>query len=463
MHSKDHAIVMGASLAGLLAARVLSDHFKRVTLIERDELPSGPTPRRGVPQGVHCHGLLASGRRILDDLFPGFTAEAIAQGAIPGDPVRDCRWFLSGACLARPASKLNALLASRPLLEDLVRQRVLALANVTLQQNSQVERLTATPDRRRITGVVCAGAPLASDLVIDATGRGSRTPLWLTGLGYDAPAEETMDVGLRYTTRSFRRHPADLNGDIATVIPPTPAGKRGGVMLAQEGDRWTVTLMGHFEQHAPEDLPGFLGYARSLPAPFIFDTIRDAEPLGEAHSTRFPSSRRRHYERLESFPEGILVMGDAVCSFNPVYGQGMSVAALAAETLDSALWIRAPHLARRFFERLARIVDTPWSIAAGNDLRIPDVNGPRNPFTHAINWYMERLHRAAHHDEQLALAFHQVGNLVAPPAGLLHPRQAFRVLRGNLRAARYRDTGNMSATAIARAPAASTSPSGIPR
>jgi hypothetical protein len=219
---------------------------------------------------------------------------------------------------------------------------------------------------------------------------------------------------------------------LATVIPCTPHGKRGGVMLAQEGDRWTVTLVGHFEQHATEDLAGFLDYARSLPAPFIYEAVRGAEPLGPAHTTRFPASRRRRYEYLHRFPEGLLVMGDAMCSFNPVYGQGMSVAALEAEALDAALWIRAPQLARRFFQQVSHVIDTPWSIAAGNDLRIPEVIGPRGPLVNAVNWYLDRFQRAAQHDATLAVAFHRVGNLLAAPATLLHPRRMLRVLRASL-------------------------------
>lgn len=433
MPNQDHAVVLGASVAGLLAARVLADHFQQVTILERDALPLGTDARRGVPQGAHCHALLASGRRVIEDLFPGLTAEAVAQGAVLGDAARDCRWFLAGGRLASSSSDLIALLASRPFLESLIRQHVLAIANITVRPQSQVEGLTATATRDRVTGVICDGTPLAADLVIDATGRVSRLPLWLEQLGYDAPPDETIEVGLRYTTRSFRRHAADLGGDLATVIPPTPEGKRGGVMLAQEGDRWTVTLVGHFEQHAPEDLAGFLDYARSLPAPYIYETVRDAEPLGPAHSTRFPASRRRRYEYLHRFPEGLLVLGDAVCSFNPVYGQGMSVAALEAEALDAALWIRTPQLARRFFQQISRVIDTPWSIAAGNDLRMPEVVGPRGPLVNGVNWYMERFQRAAQHDAVLAVAFHRVGNLLAPPATLLQPKQLLRVVRASFK------------------------------
>lgn len=430
MQKKEHAIVMGASMAGLLATRVLATHFNRVTLIERDTLPDGPAPRRGVPQGVHAHGLLTSGRQILDRLFPGFTQEAVAAGALTGDIVRDCRWFFAGACLARPASNFVGLLASRQLLESIVRRRVLALPNVILLQ-CQVDGLDTNTARDRVTGVICNDRPLDADLVVDATGRGSRTPQWLNSLCYPAPAEESIEVGLRYTTRVFRRRPQDMNGDVAAIIPPTPEGKRGGVMLAQEGDSWIATMVGHFGQGAPEDLDGFLDYASSLPAPDIYDVIRHAEPVGGAHVMRFPASRRRRYENLTRFPEGYLVMGDSICSFNPIYGQGMSVAALEAEALDAAL--RNGEAAPRFFRRLAQIVDIPWSIAVGNDLRMPETVGPRTRMNTVINWYMAHLHRAAHHDAELSLAFHKVGNLLASPPSVMHPRLMLRVLAGSLR------------------------------
>lgn len=430
-----HAALVGGSMAGLLCARVLSDHFHRVTILERDRFPTGPDNRRGVPQGRHAHGLLASGGQVIEQLFPGISSELVAAGAIAGDPVRDARWFIEGACLDRSPSGLKGLVMSRPLLEAAVRKRVLALPNVAARENVTVDGLAKSPDHARVAGVHIGDETLHADLVVDCSGRGSHSPRWLESLGYAQPVEDRVEISVAYTTRSFRRHPLHLNGDVAVVVPATPEGKRGGVLLAQEGDRWTLTLIGYFGQVAPSELDGFIEYARSLPTPCIYEAIRDAEPLGEPASSRYPASTRRRYERLDRFPEGFLVFGDAICSFNPIYGQGMSVSALEAEQLAAVLARKSPGtLAKQFFRQAAKVIDIPWGITVGSDLRMKETVGPRTPAVKFINWYMSKLHRAAHRDPVASLAFHRVGNLLAPPPTVLHPRLAARVLLGNLRA-----------------------------
>jgi len=434
--NRKHAIVMGGSMAGLLAARVLSDHFAQVTLIERDALPAGPEQRRGVPQGRHTHGLLGGGRNVLERYFPGISQTLVDRGALTGDIVRETRWFFEGGCLNRPESGLRGLLLTRPLLESGVRERVLAIPNVVRRDDTAVEGLVFDASSQRVTGVRVAGETLAADLVLDATGRGSKTPQWLEAAGYEKPQEETVQVALGYCTRFFRRKPTDLNGDLAVICPATPEGKRGGVLLAQEGDRWTLTLIAYFGNYPPEDLKGYIDFAQTLPAPYIHEVIRTAEPLGDAMSTRYPASLRRRYERLKRFPGGFLVFGDAMCSFNPIYGQGMTVAALEAVELEKTLASGDGDLARSFFRRASRLVDIPWSIAAGGDMRFPETVGPRNAGVKFINWYLSKLHRAAHRDPVVALAFHKVGNLLAAPPSILHPRIAFRVLLGNVKSAR---------------------------
>lgn len=430
--NQQHAIVMGGSMAGLLAARVLSDHFQQVTLVERDPFPEGVAQRRGVPQGRHTHGLLASGSRVLEDLFPSISKELVDGGAIKGDIVRDSRWFHEGACLSRFASGLEGLLMTRPFLEGMVRNRVHAIPNVRMRDNCDVQGLAASADRSRVTGIQVNDEVLPADLVIDATGRGSRTPKWLQEMGYAEPVEDRVEISLGYTTRFFRRRPQDMNGDIAAVIPATTEGKRGGVMLAQEGDRWTVTLISHFGKPAPEELPGFIEFARTLPAPYIYQIVRNAEPLSEPVTSRFPASLRRRYEKLDRFPEGFLVFGDAISSFNPIYGQGMSVASLEAAELAKTLAEGTLGIAKRFFARAAKVVDIPWSIAVGADLRMPEAVGPRNAAINFLNWYMSKLHKAAHSDQVASLTFHHVANLLAPPESVMHPRVALRVLWRNL-------------------------------
>jgi 2-polyprenyl-6-methoxyphenol hydroxylase-like FAD-dependent oxidoreductase len=429
----DHAIVIGGSMAGLLCARVLADHCGQVTIIERDSFPDAVENRRGVPQGRHTHAILASGRNVIEKFFPGISSELIRDGGIAGDISQDARWFVGGGTLVRFKTGLEGLLVSRPFLETAVRKKVLAIPNVKVRENTVVDGLESNADRSRVTGVRIGSETFPADLVVDATGRGSHSPQWLESMGYPKPVEDRVEVGLAYTTRLFRRSGEELDGAGAVIIPPDPEGKRGGVMLAQEGGRWTVTLIGHFGQRAPEELDGFIEYAQSLPGRYIYDVIRAAEPIGEAISARFPASLRRRYEKLQRFPEGYLVFGDAISSFNPIYGQGMSASALEAAAVAEVMSQGTRDLARRFFERASKVVDIPWSIAVGNDLRMKETVGPRSAGVSFINWYMSKLHYAAHGDPVAAMAFHLVGNLLAPPPSVMHPRVVWRVLKGNLR------------------------------
>jgi flavin-dependent dehydrogenase len=301
-------------------------------------------------------------------------------------------------------------------------------------ESALVTGLVASQDGRRVTGIRTGTETLPADLVVDATGRGSHSPQWLARLGYDGPEVETVQAEIKYTTRIFRRQSNALGGALGAIVTATPQGKRGGVMIAQEGNRWIVTLTGRFGHQAPEELEGFIEFARTLPGPDIYDVIRQAEPIGEGLSARFPASIRKRYEKLSRFPAGYLVVGDAICSFNPVYGQGMSVAALEALELEECLKENPADLAARFFARARAVVDIPWSIAAGNDLRMPEAVGRRTARVRFVNWYISKLHQAGHADPACALAFHRVGNLMAPPPSILRPPIAMRVLRYHLSA-----------------------------
>ena len=436
MALEPRASVIGGSMAGLLAARVLSDYFEEVVLFDRDRFPTDVADRKGVPQGRHAHALLSSGRQALESLFPGLVEELTAKGALRVD-IKGLRWFDNGGYHAR-CTGIEALLASRALLETHVRARVRALRNVRLIDGCDVESLMLTPDSSRVTGVraklVAGGAEqdYPADLVVEAGGRGSQTPAWLGAAGFQQPVEESIRVGLAYSTRIFRRRPEHLDGDFAMIIPSAPPGRRGGAMLAMEGDRWMVTLFGMLGDDPPTDSQGFVDFARSLPAPDIYNVVTSAEPLTDPLPFKYPASCRRRYENLERFPEGYLVFGDAICSFNPIYGQGMSVAALQARALAASLGAATAGVAKRFFTAAAKVVDNPWLMAVGGDLRYPSVEGPRTAIGNFINWYLGKLHIAARKDPELTLAFHTVANLLADPPTLLKPGIAFRVARGNL-------------------------------
>jgi hypothetical protein len=270
-----------------------------------------------------------------------------------------------------------------------------------------------------------------ADLVVDASGRGSSSPAWLESIGYIRPAEEKIEIGLGYTTRIYRRRPTDLNGKLAVVVAGSGPNWRNGVVLYQTEDRWIVSLGGFFGDHAADDDPLFAAYAGSLPTSEIYDIVAHGEPLSDFASYRYPANLRRRYEELTQFPRGYLVFGDAICSFNPVYGQGMTVAAQEAALLRQCLEAGDADLARRFFAAAKGAIDVPWDIAVGNDLRHPKVQGPRSPKVRFINWYIGKLHMAARHDAELATAFLRVANLEASPTLLLSPANVLRVIRGN--------------------------------
>ncbi len=332
---------------------------------------------------------------------------------------------------------------SRPLLEDGVRRRVRALPNVRITAGCDVTRLLATADRARVTGVTlrrrAAGAEeevVPADLVVDAGGRGSRAPAWLEGLGYDRPAEEKIVIDLAYTTRVYRRRPGDLPGAKFAIAQPAPPHQtRTGVLLPLEGDRWIATLGGWLGDHAPTDEAGFLAFARSLPAPDLYAVIRRAEPLGEAVVHKFPANLRRRYERLARVPAGYLALGDALCSFNPVYGQGMTSGALQAAALGACLRegrAEGAGLPRRFYRRAAKVIDTPWQMAAGADFAYPAVTGHKPVGTDLVNRYFGLVLRAAVADPAVCRTLVEVTNLLAPPRALFAPRVVWRVARAAL-------------------------------
>lgn len=427
------AMVIGASMGGLLAARALSDHYQQVVILERDHLPAVAEQRKGVPQGRHAHGLLAQGRVVLEEFFPGLTDDLVAQGALKGDIIGGSYWYHNGGFHAQFDSELMGLLVSRPLLEGYVRSRVLALPGVKVLPGTSMHGLLA--EGERVVGVKLDPEglhELRAELVVDASGRGSQLPKWLEGLGFERPREETVKIDLAYATRIYQRREQDFGGKEAFVIGSNAPEARGGVVLAIEGNRWIVTLAGFLGDHPPTDEEGFMEFAKSLPVPHIYNLIKDAKPLSEITPYRFPGSQRRRYERLRRFPQGLLATGDAICSFNPVFGQGMTVAAAEAKALSECLRAGPRNLAQRFFKKAARLVDSPWSIAVGADLRYPQVQGPRNGMVNFINWYVAKLHIAARHDPRVVLAFQKVANLMAPPPSILAPGIALRVLRGNL-------------------------------
>jgi 2-polyprenyl-6-methoxyphenol hydroxylase-like FAD-dependent oxidoreductase len=437
----DHAVVLGASLAGLLAARVLADAYDRVTVVERDPLPMTAENRKGVPQGRHAHVLLAQGAQILDELFPGLLDDLAAGGAPVVRDLGEFRFSPGGHRLrlkGRPAQPFICQ-ASRPLLEGRVRARVRALPSVEIIDRCEVVGLVATTARDRVTGVrILHGAngveeTLGTDLVLDATGRGGRATAWLAAIGYELPPEEQLPIHVRYATRHLRLRQGALGGEKFVAVGAEPDRPTSLVLFAEEQGRWVLTLIGYDRHHPPADPPGFLAFAETIAPPDVFAAICDAESLDDIVTYRFPANLRRRYERLRRFPAGLLVFGDALCSTNPAYALGMSVAALQAAALRDSLASGDGDLARRFFRAAAKPITMAWQLTVGSDLSLPQVQGPRPLPVRAINAYVNRVLTAAERDPAVAEQFLRVAALQDPVMRLFRPSAALRVVLGNLR------------------------------
>ena len=439
-----NALVIGGSMAGLFAARVLSEHFERVTILERDRFPDGPKFRKGVPQSRHLHGFMIRGRRISDRLFPGLSEELEEAGAVPLDSANDFEWLTPAGFAPRFSSGLPLLMSSRDLLEWTVRKRVAALPQVTFLEKTDVTGLLPTPNgegvaavklrSRKAKGAARGQELLRADLVVDASGRNSNASKWLKALGYTPPEETYINSHLGYASRVYRRperFEQDWKGLNAQATPPEVTC--GGVLLPLEGDRWMVTLSGLGGDHPPTDEAGFMDFARSLRTPLLYEAIRDAEPLSAISGYRDTENRRRHYEKLSRQPNNFLVTGDAACAFNPVYAQGMTTAALGAEVLEECLCEShaLTGLSKRFQKRLAKATAGSWLLATGEDFRVRDVEGGKASFaTRLTHRYMDQVLALSLRDIGVRRTFLEVFHMLKPPTALFGPSVVAKVLRG---------------------------------
>jgi 2-polyprenyl-6-methoxyphenol hydroxylase-like FAD-dependent oxidoreductase len=448
----EHAVVIGASVAGLLAARALADFYEQVTVIERDVLPAGPAGRKAVPQGRHAHALLPQGQACIDVLLPGFSAELAAAGAPTCAAMEEMRFIISGHQLARASMGTTAILASRPFIEGHVRRRVRELPQVTLIDNCEVLGVTTSGDAQPVAGVRARhhgdGNPeevLVADLVVAATGRSARVPAWLAAFGYPTPEEQRLDISVSYASQRLSLPANSLSGDKLVLISARPGHPRALFLFAEEAERWILGLAGYGPEHQPaRDPDGFAAFAASVAPADVLEAIQAAQPLTEIATHSFPASRRRRYDRLRSFPGGLLVIGDAICSFNPTYGQGMTVAATEAVTLRDCLARGTRDLASRFFRAASRPIDDAWELSVGADLALPEVKGRRPARVRLTNAYLRRLRATAEHDPAVAAAFIAVVGMLERPPHVMRPAIACRVARGSRRSIYPRDGGPRS-------------------
>jgi 2-polyprenyl-6-methoxyphenol hydroxylase-like FAD-dependent oxidoreductase len=442
----EHAIVIGGSLAGLMTARVLADHFESVTVLERDLIESGPALHRSIPQGNHLHGLLLGGQQVMASLYPNFLAKLEEFGSVRCAMGKEFvlygpfgkAYTFTGSVREPHDFGVDFYQQSRGLLEYCVRQFTLDCRNVKFQSECAVRELVCRSGH--VEGVCYnrdgESSSLAADLVVDAGGRGSHAPHWLRELGFQSPAETSIRVDLAYASTKFRV-PEDcdrrerLIGFDWAIAPDCPSS---GLLEIIEGDLWHVTLAGRFGDYPPHDEAGFLAFAKSLRTARLYELIKDAERVADITTYRYPTAVRRHYERLPAFPEGFVVLGDAIASFNPVWGQGMSVAALQVQAFQQLLAERAREgqglggLAMSFFQKAAEVAGNAWTLAANLDLSYPQTQGERPPDLKEQLAYFAALDALAPEDAEVHRLLIEVGSLCKPLSALSEEQLRSRAL-----------------------------------
>ena len=423
--------VIGASFAGCFAAAAAAAAGGEVILIERDVLDDAAEPRRGVPQGRQPHVLLHRGMLAMRHLLPGLTEDLLSAGAHRLD-TGHLPWLSPYGWMPASDMSYDVYSISRPLLELLVRRHVLALPGVTLRQGIRVDGLGQTGRDWEVRLV--DGSRVRVDVVIDASGRGSRLPHWLAELGYPAPPTELVEAHLGYASRRFRHHGA-APLPTGVVVLATPERPRGGLALPIEDDRWLILENGYGAERPGRDPAAFDQFLTTLPDPALSQLVDRLEPDGDVAVHRQTGNQRRAYGRRGPWPPGLLVVGDAVCAFNPIYGQGISVAACQAEVVEKAVThLTSARSTRHWQARITKVTDFPWSVSTSEDLRYPSANGRQNFLQRLTGRWTTRMSRLAVGGNEACLrAFADAYHLMGSPTRMFSPRVAVPVLASMVR------------------------------
>lgn len=428
-----HAVVIGAGIGGLSAAAALAGHFSKVVVVERDKLPPGAAARPGVPQGKHPHGLLAGGMAALSKLFPGLASSLTQAGALVSDAGADALIEVAGLQpFPRRHLDVHTFLMSRPLIEAVLRNRLAEHENVMLRDSTRVMEIVARPSGD-VAGVRVESREgeqevLAADLVVDASGRGVPTLDFLKAAGRPVPQESVVGVDLTYGTATYSFPPGAAPGfKVALTLAKAPERSRCGFMMMREGGFWYVLFAGRGEDRPPVDEDAFLAFAKGLDTPTIYDALRKGRRHGEILRFGFQESRWRRFERLDSLPAGLLPIGDAICRLNPVYGQGMAVAALEALQLRDLLDAQGSDsgslatLGPRFLAGAVPLIETAWNMAELADLVYPETRGEKPAdFQKALEMQVV-LNRLAIQDADVQKLMVEVRHLLKPGTALHDP------------------------------------------
>jgi 2-polyprenyl-6-methoxyphenol hydroxylase-like FAD-dependent oxidoreductase len=438
---RGHALVIGGSIAGLCAARVLSAHFGHVTVIERDDLSKEGEYRPGVPQSRHLHLLLLRGRQILDRLFPELEAEFLSADVPRLNFGSDAEVVSWAGKHPRYPSAFEVRSSSRAWLESVLHRHVAALPRVEFRTQHEVVGLR-TNGEQVVTGVEVRHADrreiVDADLVVDASGRNSKAIEWLGTLGFASPAITTINGFLGYATRWYEGPRDFAPGRYALITGSVPTtNPRAGVLFPIEGGRWVVTLAGLARMYPPTDEAGFLEFARQLVSPTIYEALQTLRPISPIYGYRHTENRWVHFERARRWPDRFVVLGDAACCFNPIYAQGMAVSAIEAALMDRELRVHGADLAgfaHRFQRHLPNAFRAAWLLATGEDFRWPTTEGGTPDLTTRVaHWYVDRLFELMPHSPETIETFMSVQHLLAPPLALFRPSLVARVLGQKMR------------------------------
>lgn len=439
-HLGRQAVVIGAGMAGMPAARVLADYFNQVIVLENDTLPTEASPRPGTPQSKHLHVLLAGGQRALSSLFPGFEQDLVAAGAQTYQVSTVTKYEFPGyESFPKRDLGFPAYSMTRPLLESVVRKHFRAVPNIKLHERCRAQQLITAEHGARVTGVTCLHSDgtvedIQADLLVDASSNGQLTLNLLAALGLPAPEETTVGVETGYSSTLFEI-PADAPSDwrvVVTYVDP-PKNRRGALMVPVEGNRWILGLLGSHDVKPPDDETGFLEFASQLRTQTVYNAIKGATRCAPITRYAFKASRWRHFEKLEKFPAGLIPFGDTICRFNPIYGQGMSVAAkeacllrdlLAASVTDGNGTDSVP---AEFLAQAQPIIDAPWATAVIPDFLDPLTEGERPADLENALKFGAALRRLAFRDAEIHKLMMEVQHLLKPRSVLREPEIVERV------------------------------------
>jgi flavin-dependent dehydrogenase len=434
MSRHDKAVIIGGGIAGKLAARVLADYFQEVTILERDQEPKGPIPRKGAPQGEHLHALLFAGHNGLEKLFPGITEKFHSGGAVKINSTKELVWFHHGVWKLRFDGGHSTTLQTRPHLEWHIHQSIKNLPNLIIQYNQVVQNYLV--NENRIVGVELGdGSTQTADLIVDASGVSSLSTSWLNNQGIHIPTDK-VKIGLSYISKSYQlADSADKDWAIKLIYPNPPQEKIGGTISKVEGNRHIVTLIGYHneikEKEVLKDDSNFIELAKKLPKPDIYEEIKNAAPLSKTSVYKVPHITWNHVDQIKNLPEGLLLIGDTICRIDPVFGQGMSIAVLEALALQK-LFQKSQNIkqiTKSFHKRAEKIISPIWSMVIAEDFRYPETAG-KKPFGLAIQqWYAKNMFLLSSQNQFVYNSFVKVMNLVSPITILMHPKIIKSVLK----------------------------------